>query len=100
MAPHKSGFPLLFPFYHLWRIFRVFQKGFPLAYWIQPSEEKVSLRVEVVRSCSVACVSFLPRFSCSCFEAIELLELAAFEIEFHGLLVEVGNHDSGFSAVD
>ena len=81
---------------HFRRVLRVLQICISLTDWIDPSEEKIPFRLEVVRSHTVVCTSF----ALLCFEAIELLEAAAFDLEFHGSYVEVENHDSGFNPMD
>lgn len=56
----------------------------------------IPLRFEVTRPCAIFCISF----SYSCFEAVELLELATFDVKRHGGSVDVSDDDSSFGTMD
>ena len=63
---------------------------------VDPSEEQVPLRLKVVGPRAADLVPYFLFY----FEAVKLLVLAALDVEGIRTETEVGDHDSGFSAVD
>ena len=63
---------------------------------MKPSKAKIPLRFEVGRSYAAVFASCV----LLSLEAVELLQLAAFDREDFCLGVEVSDHDSGFKAMD